>query len=521
MHDHEADESCAEAIDRARRAKREGTVSRMSKRVTTSFRVSHEGQIGVVTVTPRVISSGPSAEPPAPAQPNGVVLTDNTSLDELFTAILGGDAREQDDRGPLLEAVDAQVSRLRKELGLAEPPPPPAPPPTAPQAMQELRAVEAPFGTQTSRGPAVWLRRRFEALRQGMPDVWSSVPRPVMLGLPAMALLVAGAMWLGSADSRPREVAAAAAPTPVATTAAPVMNPPLGPGDALVVADSAPPSSSVPVSALATPGSSVPAGPRFGAAAAPERARDSRGRVSRGGADEGLAGASNASSAARPVPSASSSLADVASPAAPIAAAGSTPTAAPSTAASAATPPFAATGATTTASPAPRADVPVVATAVSPTAATSSVAVAPEPTPAPLDVAATATPAPMPAPAAPPPTSVTSAAPAAPTAPAPATPVSGPPAAPPPGTSATQPAVLLSRATPVYPEAARRARVTGTVDVILSIDKQGTVVRATAVEGSPLLRPSAEDAARKWRYRPELVNGAPVETERRVRIVFQ
>jgi protein TonB len=80
---------------------------------------------------------------------------------------------------------------------------------------------------------------------------------------------------------------------------------------------------------------------------------------------------------------------------------------------------------------------------------------------------------------------------------------------------------LLSRAAPAYPEAARRARVTGTVDVVLSIDKQGTVVRATAVEGSPLLRPSAEDAARKWRYRPEFVNGAPVETERRVRIVFQ
>lgn len=84
-----------------------------------------------------------------------------------------------------------------------------------------------------------------------------------------------------------------------------------------------------------------------------------------------------------------------------------------------------------------------------------------------------------------------------------------------------QPAQLLTRVSPVYPEAARRSRVTGAVEVVLSIDTQGNVVRAAAVEGNPLLRTSAQDAALRWKYRPQFVNGVAVATERRVRIVFE
>ena len=70
---------------------------------------------------------------------------------------------------------------------------------------------------------------------------------------------------------------------------------------------------------------------------------------------------------------------------------------------------------------------------------------------------------------------------------------------------------LIDRVDPVYPELAKRARIQGTVRFNAVIATDGTMANLTVVSGHPLLVQAALDAVRKWRYKPTLLNNAPVE----------
>lgn len=59
---------------------------------------------------------------------------------------------------------------------------------------------------------------------------------------------------------------------------------------------------------------------------------------------------------------------------------------------------------------------------------------------------------------------------------------------------------VISTSAPQYPPSALLTRTKGTVFVDLIIDSEGKVVSAKAVVGPPLLRYSAEAAARLWRF---------------------
>ena len=61
---------------------------------------------------------------------------------------------------------------------------------------------------------------------------------------------------------------------------------------------------------------------------------------------------------------------------------------------------------------------------------------------------------------------------------------------------------VKSRVAPVYPEIARRLRITGLVTVQATVDPDGKVTDAKAVSGSRALSPAAEDAVRKWKFVP-------------------
>ena len=74
---------------------------------------------------------------------------------------------------------------------------------------------------------------------------------------------------------------------------------------------------------------------------------------------------------------------------------------------------------------------------------------------------------------------------------------------------------VLSRATPVYPELARRMSLQGVVKVDALVAADGTV-KATEVKGGhPVLAPAAVDAVRRWKW-----ESAPHESHELVEVKF-
>lgn len=61
---------------------------------------------------------------------------------------------------------------------------------------------------------------------------------------------------------------------------------------------------------------------------------------------------------------------------------------------------------------------------------------------------------------------------------------------------------IKSRAQPLYPELARRMKLSGVVKLELIIAADGKVKSAKVLGGHPLLAESAMDAVRRWVYEP-------------------
>jgi len=57
-----------------------------------------------------------------------------------------------------------------------------------------------------------------------------------------------------------------------------------------------------------------------------------------------------------------------------------------------------------------------------------------------------------------------------------------------------------TKVAPIYPEIAKRMRVSGSVTIEATVDPSGNVSDAKALDGNRLLAPAAEDAVRKWKF---------------------
>ena len=80
--------------------------------------------------------------------------------------------------------------------------------------------------------------------------------------------------------------------------------------------------------------------------------------------------------------------------------------------------------------------------------------------------------------------------------------------------------LLISRTDPTYPAIARTTRTAGTVILAATISTTGHIENLQVTSGPPMLRQSAIDAVKTWRYRPYLLNNLPVETETTINIIF-
>lgn len=71
----------------------------------------------------------------------------------------------------------------------------------------------------------------------------------------------------------------------------------------------------------------------------------------------------------------------------------------------------------------------------------------------------------------------------------------------------------IRKIAPQYPAMARAVRAAGPVQIQVMISEEGQVIEAAALNGHPLLRQAALDAARQWLFRPTLLSNVPVKVQ--------
>jgi protein TonB len=79
---------------------------------------------------------------------------------------------------------------------------------------------------------------------------------------------------------------------------------------------------------------------------------------------------------------------------------------------------------------------------------------------------------------------------------------------------------IISKPEPVYPAIAKAAHVQGAVILHAIISKEGTIENLQVISGNGMLVNAARDAVSRWRYKPYLLNGEPVEVETSITVNF-
>jgi protein TonB len=88
-------------------------------------------------------------------------------------------------------------------------------------------------------------------------------------------------------------------------------------------------------------------------------------------------------------------------------------------------------------------------------------------------------------------------------------------------TSTIELARLVHRVDPVYPQVARMARVSGTVELTGVIGTDGRIRELRALSGNALLIGAAIEAVKQWIYAPPVLNGERVEVIAPITVNFR
>lgn len=73
---------------------------------------------------------------------------------------------------------------------------------------------------------------------------------------------------------------------------------------------------------------------------------------------------------------------------------------------------------------------------------------------------------------------------------------------------------------PTYSAIAKQSRIQGKVTVEVELDEEGRVVSAKATSGHPMLRQSAEDAAKRSKFKPARFNDLPIKARGQITYSF-
>jgi len=79
---------------------------------------------------------------------------------------------------------------------------------------------------------------------------------------------------------------------------------------------------------------------------------------------------------------------------------------------------------------------------------------------------------------------------------------------------------IISKVDPVYPDDVRAEHIQGTVVLLATISKAGTIEKVRAVSGPVELVVCSIDAVRQWKYKPFLLNGEPTEVQTTINIHY-
>jgi TonB family protein len=81
--------------------------------------------------------------------------------------------------------------------------------------------------------------------------------------------------------------------------------------------------------------------------------------------------------------------------------------------------------------------------------------------------------------------------------------------------------LLIKKAAPSYPGNALRMRIEGSVQLLATISKTGDISAVKVLSGDANLARAAADAVKQWKYKPYLLDGAPVEMQTQVTVSFK
>jgi protein TonB len=81
--------------------------------------------------------------------------------------------------------------------------------------------------------------------------------------------------------------------------------------------------------------------------------------------------------------------------------------------------------------------------------------------------------------------------------------------------------LLVKKVTPIYPKTAMTMHIEGEVQLLATISKSGNISSLKVLKGDMRLAEAALQAVKQWKYKPYLLDGAPVEVQTTITLNFK